>query len=218
MDKFVSIKPLDSQLEPGKTVIKANEYRQIVHYEELMRNLAQREKERELKSTATLAKSIQSGIQQGKEQVHQQLIEQLLDYSLRMHESLRDVEQSLVEVVIDAVQQIVRNFDDETLVRSTVSRGVEMVRGSKKLTVRVHPQMRDIVVEQLQDWQQHISHIEVLADNQVKLDECVIESDVGIIHASVDLQVESLVRALRKAFPVMQASNGTRAPAPNQQR
>ncbi len=202
MDKFVSIKPLDSQLESGKTVLKASDYKHLVSYDEMVRMMAVREREREAKATDALAKAIQSGMQQGKDQAHYQVVEQLLGFTIKMHESLRDVELALVQVVVESVQQIIQSFDDRELVVNTVRRGIDLVRGSKKLTVRVHPQMQDVVLDQLQDWQKNISHVEVLSDNQLKLDECVLESDVGIVHASVELQVESLVRALRKTFPI----------------
>jgi len=201
MDKFVSIKPLDSQLQSGQSVLKADDYKHLVSYEELLRKLAAREKERELRATEALAKAIQSGVQQGREQAHHQLVEQLLEFTVRMNESLRNVELALTEVVIESVRQIIAEFDNEELVKSTVRRGMELVRGSKKLVVRVNPQMREVVAEQLQDWEKQASHLEVLADHQLKLDECVIESEVGIINTSVELQVQSLIKALRKAFP-----------------
>ncbi len=107
----------------------------------------------------------------------------------------------MVGVVIDAVQKIVRDFDNETLVKNTVRSGLELVRSGKKLTIRVHPQMQEVVSEQLSELQKSISHVEVLSDGALKLDECILESDVGIVNASVELQVEALVNALRKAFP-----------------
>ena len=201
MDKFISIKPLESQLKPGQKVIKSVDYRQLVGYEDLLREVASREKQRQARATEELTKSIRRGHEEGMEQARQELSEQLLAFTMKMHESLRNVEQSLVDVVVEAVRKIVHDFDNETLVRNTVRSGLELVRGGKKLTVRVHPQMQDVVREQLSEPQKGISHVEVLSDTALKLDECVLESDVGIVNASVELQVEALVSALRKAFP-----------------
>ena len=201
MDKFISVKSLDSQLSPGQKVLKSIDYQQLVNYEDLLREVARRDKERQIEANKALSKSIEHGKAEGLGQANQQLTEQLLTFTLKMHESLNQVEQSLVDVVIDAVQKIVRDFDDETLVKNTVRSGLELVRSGKKLTVRVHPQMQEVVSEQLNELQKSISHVEVLSDGALKLDECILESDVGIVNASVDLQVEALVSALRKAFP-----------------
>ena len=194
MDKFVSIKPLDSQLEPGKVVLKAHDYRHLVNYDTLVQEMAQREQEREQQATQALHEAIQAGMQQGRAQAHDQVVLQLLGFTVKMHDNLRNVELAMVQVVLDAVQQILHSFDDRELVASTVRRGMDLVR--------VHPQMQDVVLEQLEEWQRMIVHIEVLPDTQLKLDECVLESDVGIIHTSVEQQMESLIRALRKTFPL----------------
>jgi len=201
MDKFISVKPLDSQLSPGQKILKSADYQQLVDYDSLLSQLAKRDKERQVEANRALSKSIEHGKAEGMEKANQELTEQLLTYTLKMHQSLSEVEQSLVEVVIEAVQKIVREFDDETLVKNTVRSGLELVRSGKKLTVRVHPQMQEVVSEQLVDLQKSISHVEILSDEVLKLDECILESDVGIVNASVELQVEALVSALRKAFP-----------------
>ena len=201
MDKFISVKPLDSQLEPGQKVIKASDYKALVGYEDLLRELAQREKAREAKATETLTRSIKRGMEEGQEQANLQLAEQMLGFSLQMHNSLRNLEDSLADVVTDAVRKIVHDFDNETLVKSTVRSGMDLVRGGKKLTVRVHPQMQDVVQEQFGELQKSIQHVEVLSDGGLRLDECILESDVGIVNASVEVQVEALVNALRKSFP-----------------
>ena len=201
MDKFISVKSLDSQLSPGQKVVKSVDYQQLVKYEELLQEVVRRDKERQIEANKAFNKSIEHGMAEGLEQANQRLTEQLLTFTLKMHESLSQVEQSLVEVVIEAVQKIVRDFDNETLVKNTVRSSLELVRSGKKLTVRVHPQMQEVVAEQLSDLQKSISHVEVLSDSVLKLDECILESDVGIVNASVELQVEALVSALRKAFP-----------------
>lgn len=205
MDKFVSIKPLDSQLESGKVVLKANDYRHLVSYETLVQEMALRDQAREQRATQALTEAIQAGMQQGRAQAHDQVVQQLLGFTIKMHDNLRNIELALVQVVIDSVQQILHTFENRELVASTVRRGMDLIRSSKKLIIRVHPQMQDVVLEQLEEWQRTIVHIEVLPDTQLKLDECVLESDVGIIHASVEQQMESLIRALRKIFPLPKA-------------
>ncbi|MEZ5536825.1 MAG: type III secretion system stator protein SctL [Thiolinea sp.] len=199
MDKFISVKPLDSQLQPGQKILKSADYRQLVNYEGVLQTLALREKKRQIKVTEQLEQAIRQGKSEGMEQANKQLAEELLNFTLRMHERLNEVEASLVYVVIEAVQKIIHDFDDETLVQNTVRSGMELVRSGKKLIVRVNPQMLGAVQEQLAEFEQGLKHIEVLPDMMLKLDECVLESDVGIVSASVEQQVEALVNALRKS-------------------
>ena len=101
MDKFVSIKPLDSQLEPGKVVLKAHDYRHLVNYDTLVQEMAQREQEREQQATQALHEAIQAGMQQGRAQAHDQVVLQLLGFTVKMHDNLRNVELAMVQVVLD---------------------------------------------------------------------------------------------------------------------
>jgi type III secretion protein L len=199
MDKFISVKPLDSQLQPGQKILKSADYKQLLDYEGILHKLALREKQRQVTAAEQLEESIRLGRDEGMEQANKKLAEELLNFTLSMHERLSEVEQSLVYVVVEAVQKIIHDFDDETLVKNTVRSGLELVRSGKKLIVRVHPQMQSTVQEQLGEFERSINHIEVLPDMGLKIDECILESDVGIVSASVEQQVEALVNALRNA-------------------
>lgn len=199
MDKFISVKPLDSQLKPGQKIVKSVDYQHLLDYEGVLSKLSLREKQRRTEAAQLLETSILQGKEQGMEQANQQLAEELHNFTLRMHQSLTEVEASLVDVVTESVQKIIHGFDDETLVRNTVRSGLELVRGGSKLTVRVHPHMLSAVQEQLSEFKEGISHIEVLPDAILKVDECILESDVGIVSASVEQQVEALIKSLRKA-------------------
>ncbi len=199
MDKFISVKPLDSQLKPGQKILKSVDYQQLLNYEGVLSKLSLREKQRQIDATELLEKSRREGEEQGMEQVNQHLAEELQNFTLRMHQSLTQVESSLVDVVIESVKKVIHDFDDETLIRNTVRSGLELVRGGNKLTVRVHPYMLGAVQEQLSDFKEGSGHIEVLPDAALRVDECILESDVGIVSASVEQQVEALVKSLRKA-------------------
>lgn len=200
MDKFISVKPLESQLKPGQKILKSAEYQQLLDYEGVLKKLSLREKQRQVEVTERLEESVLNGRHEGMEQANQALAQELHNFTLRMHQSLSEVEESLVDVVIESVKKIVHDFDDEALVRNTVRSGLELVRSGKKLTVRVNPQMLSAVQEQLSEFEKSINHIEVLPDAVLKVDECILESDVGIVSASVEQQVEALVKSLRKVI------------------
>ncbi|HPQ94360.1 MAG: type III secretion system stator protein SctL [Thiothrix sp.] len=201
MDKFVSVRSLETQLQPGQTILKSRDYKQLLGYEELMQKLAQREKQRALELEQAKVGAVRQGFADGMEQASQEQAEALFGYSLRMHQQLQQVEQSMVDLVVDTIREVINGFDSETLVKSAVHNGLELIRNGNKLTVRAHPQMLEAVNEQLREVQQSFNHIEVIGDARLKLDECVLESDVGIVNASVEQQVDVLVKTIRKAFP-----------------
>ena len=113
MDKFISVKPLDSQLQPGQKILKSADYKQLLDYEGILHKLALREKQRQVTAAEQLEESIRLGRDEGMEQANKKLAEELLNFTLSMHERLSEVEQSLVYVVVEAVQKIIHDFDDD---------------------------------------------------------------------------------------------------------
>jgi len=199
-EKFVSVKALDSQIEAGKVLLKSNDYRQLVSYEQIVQEMAKKDKQREQAATAALAKSIRRGMEQGKEKANEQLSVKLVDFTQAMQDSIARIEDQLVDVVANAVRKIILDFDDKALVQNAVHSGLELVRGAHKLSIRVHPQMQGSIVEYLDGLQNRTDHIEVIGDSQLGMDECVLESDVGIVNAGIDLQLKAVVASLKGAF------------------
>lgn len=201
MEKFVSVKPLDSQISPEQRILKSEDYKRLVSYEQLLKELELKDKRREQEVLAAKAAALRSGFQQGKEQANAELAAQLLDFTMKMNHAISNVERQLVDVVIHAVRKIIHDFDDTQLVTSAVERGMELVRGSQKLIIRVNPQMYEKVAQKIHALQDTSRQIEIVGDAHLKPTECVLESDIGIVNASAEQQLEVVIRALQKAFP-----------------
>lgn len=201
MDKFVSVKPLDGQLDPNQRVLKGQDYKRLLTYEQLIKSVELQEKKRNQEATAALAGALRRGYQQGKDQANEQLAEELVRFTAKMNESVADVERRLADVVTQAVRKIVETFDDEVLVNSAISSGLELVRGSQKLTIRVNPHMHSSVTAKIEALQENTRYIEVVGDTQLKGDECILESDIGIVNASVEQQLATITKTIKKVFP-----------------
>lgn len=200
MEKFFSIKPLGSQLHSGQQVLKAADYEQMLTYDQLLQQLEQRYAQREKVAAVALAKSIRRGFEDGQEKAQRQAAEQVLLFSGRVNDTLAKLEEELVEVVINAVRKIVRSFDQEERVREAVQSGLELVRGSHKLLVRVHPQQQMAVAAQLDAIPHRFSSLEVVGDPHLAGDDCILESDIGIVNAGLDLQLQVIEQVLRSVF------------------
>lgn len=200
MEKFFSIKPLGPQLHSGQQVLKAADYEQMLTYDQLLQQLEQRYAQREKVAAVALAKSIRRGFEEGQEKAQRQATEQMLLFSGRVNDTLAKLEEELVEVVINAVRKIVRSFDQEERVREAVQSGLELVRGSHKLLVRVHPQQQMAVAAQLDAIPHRFSSLEVVGDAHLAEDDCILESDIGIVNAGLDLQLQVIEQTLRSAF------------------
>jgi len=200
MEKFFSIKPLGAQLQAGQRVLKAADYQQILTYEQHLQQLELRYRQREKVAAVALAKSIQRGLEEGQERANRQAAEQMVLFAGRVNDTLARIEDELVEVVTSAVRKVILGVDQEERVRNAVQAGLELVRGSHKLLVRVHPQQQAAVAAQLDAIQHRFTNLEVVGDQELKLDDCILESDLGIVNAGVGQQLLVIEQALRMAF------------------
>ncbi|UOG93531.1 MAG: type III secretion system stator protein SctL [Candidatus Thiothrix sulfatifontis] len=200
MAKFFSIKPVAAQLRAGQKVLKAADYEELVAYERLASDLETRHRQREEIMSVALGRSIKRGLEQGRERADQEAAEKMVLFTGRVNDTLMALEGELVELVAGAVRKVIHSFDQDERVRQAVLGGLELVRGSHKLLVRVHPQMQATISEQLDAIPHRFSSLEVVGDDQVAVDGCVLESDLGIVNASLEQQIQIIEQALRGTF------------------
>ncbi len=200
MAKFFSIKPVDAQLRAGQKVLKAADYEELVAYQRLVFELEHRHRQREEIMSVALGRSIKRGLEQGRERANQEAAEKMVLFTGRVNDTLMALEGELVELVTNAVRKVIYSFDQEERVRQAVLGGLELVRGSHKLLVRVHPQMQATISEQLDAIPHRFTSLEVVGDDQVAVDGCILESDLGIVNAGLEQQMQIIEQALRGTF------------------
>ncbi|MDR6536920.1 HrpE/YscL family type III secretion apparatus protein [Variovorax soli] len=113
------------------------------------------------------------------------------------------VEAEMVDLVLDAVRKVVSDFSDRDRVSTVVRNCLDLVRSQKNLSLRVHPSQVDHVRGQLDALRRQfpsVAQIDVHPDAKVALDACIVESDIGIVEASLAGQVEILRETLVGVF------------------
>jgi type III secretion protein L len=86
----------------------------------------------------------------------------------------------------------------ETILR-IVNEAVKTLRAEKKLTIRVNPEQEDRVRAQTESFRQlagNVGQILVVGDPTIGPEGCVVESELGIIDAQLETQLERLEEAL----------------------
>jgi type III secretion protein L len=124
------------------------------------------------------------------------IISQTVDYFAK-------VEAQMVDLVLDAVRRIVDDFDDRERIVKVVRNSLASVRGQKQLLVKVNPVHTSTIkshISALMETYPSIEQIEVIADNQLAEDACVIESDIGQVEASMSGQLEALRASFARVF------------------
>jgi type III secretion protein L len=201
MSNFIKIKSLDVDLKSGERIIKAHDYAYFIKSEQIAKEARENKRKGELAATEALLKAVQNGIAQGAEESRKQLSEQMLKASSDTLAQLAKVEKDLLDVVVNAVRRIINDYDDDKLALAMVRNGLKLVCKSQRVIVRVNPKKIDKLMQGLASLNHNIDFLEIMPDENLADTDCVLESDIGIVRASLDEQLQHIENSLRTALP-----------------
>lgn len=125
-----------------------------------------------------------------------EIVNQTVGYFTRL-------EADMVELVLDAVRKVVSDFDDRQRLTTVVKNCLDLLRGQKQLSLNVHPSQVTFLrgqIDALRELYPSVAHIDVHPDPRLAVDACLVESDIGVVEASLSGQVEILKAALSAAI------------------
>jgi type III secretion protein L len=143
------------------------------------------------------------GYEEGYSTGKSEMAQQLVGVAAKNSENFKQLENSIVGLVIKALERIIGKFDRKELVVDIVCQALKMVKNQREAVLKVSPQdsqaVRDCLQEILSDGS--VDYLEVKPDSRLKPGTCILETDIGVVDASLDVQLESIIKALKKATP-----------------
>lgn len=135
-----------------------------------------------------------------------QWIERVAALSADTHRLQKGMRNRMAELVMLAVEQLVRAENTQALFARASDAIDRIVEGSASLRVSVHPEDLDAARAAFGDFEARLRSlgrpvpIAVIADPRLTPGACVCESDLGIVDASLSTQLESLRAAIVRAL------------------
>lgn len=140
------------------------------------------------------------GIAEGKTEIMMQKLD-LLDESVRYMES---IEGKVSEIVMKALKKCVMEIGDKELVVQIVRKAMQaVVRNQRQITLKVNSDMVGVVKARLQEILADfpsLSFADVVEDPHLAPAACVVETEAGLVEASVDGQLKAIESSIRKNF------------------
>ncbi|MCR9811022.1 SctL family type III secretion system stator protein VscL [Vibrio parahaemolyticus] len=195
MVSFVEIKTDNLQLAPGLKVLKAKDYVSYLDSQHLVEAANSKADSIIAKAQQAYETEKQRGYQDGLEQA------KIENAQAMVAEYYLQVEHKMTNVVLDAVRKIIDTFDDVDTTISVVREALQLVSNQKQVILHVHPEqvvdVREKVAGVLSDFPE-VGYVDVVADARLKNGGCILETEVGIIDASIDGQIQALKQAMVK--------------------
>lgn len=184
----------------GARVISAAEAGLLLEANELLAAAARRAQEMDESAKLAYEEQRLKGYEDGREACRSEYAEKILEVALQSVEYIEGLEQTIVKVVTDAVERVIGELDDNERIVRIVRTALSTVRNQKRVVARVAPADGKAVTEGLAAMISHghgaSGFLDVVTDPRLPAGSCILESELGVVDASLETQL----RALEKAF------------------
>lgn len=184
----------------GTRLIKAEDFGRLVEAEALLDAARENAVAMEAAAKEAYEEQRRQGYQDGLEEGKLEHAEKVMETILTSVEFIEGIEGTLVSVVNQAIRKIIGEMDDKERIVRIVRNALNVVRGQQKVTVRVAPADEPAVAEALSAMTAGgaaSAFITVVSDARLAKDSCILESELGVVDASLATQLKALENAFQ---------------------
>ena len=182
----------------GSKIIKAEEYGLFLEADALLAAAREKSALMQKKAEEAYAQKKEEGYRDGIEEGKMEHAEKMMETILRSVEFIEGIEDTLVSVVNQAIRKIIGEMDGKDRIVRIVRNALNNVRGQQKVTVRVAPADEEAVTQALAAMTAGSSgsgFLTIVADARLSRDSCILESELGVVDASLETQLKALEHA-----------------------
>ena len=182
----------------GTKIVKAAELGQLYEASALLDAARQKAADMERAALEAYEEKKREGYADGLEEGKMEHAEKMMETIISSVEFIEGIESTLVNVVNQSIRKIIGEMEDKERIVAIVRNALNVVRGQQKVTVRVAPADEAAVLEAMAGMTAGggNSFMTVIADARLERDSCILESELGVVDASLSTQL----RALENAF------------------
>lgn len=186
-------------MEPASRILRATEYAALAQAQALIDHAQAQADEILAGAQAAFEAECRRGYENGRQQALLDQAEKMIETVGRTVDYFAQVEGRMVDLVMASVRKVVDGFDDQEKIVIVVRNALAVVRNQKQMTLRLHPDDLDGVRKRINEVlaaYPGIGFLDLLPDARLAPGACILESDIGMVEASLETQIA----ALRSAF------------------
>ena len=189
-------------LQPDRKILKADEYQAYLDAQQIIQ-AAEQEAER-IRAAAQQEYDAEKrrGYEEGVEEGQAAAAESMFDSLSKTVDFIGGLESKVAEIVIQAIEKVIGQMNEKDLVVGAARNALDIVRNEAKVTLRVCPDQVAAVRQragEILSGHPAVSFLDVQPDDRLQPGGCVLESEIGVVDASIDLQMEAMKKSIRKA-------------------
>lgn len=189
-------------LPPVETkILKAEEVEIMLQAEEILGAAQKRAQDILEQARQEVQKQKKQAYEEGLEEGRLEHTEKIMETVLSSVEFIEGIESQLVHVVNMSIRKILGELDQKDLIVRIVRNALQSVHQQQKVTLRVAPEdeqtLREHLTPMLQSSPGHGSFLDIIADVRLQTNSCLLESELGVIDASLETQLKALENAFQ---------------------
>ena len=183
----------------GTKIVKAAELGQLYEASALLDVARQKAADMERAALEAYEEKKREGYADGLEEGKLEHAEKMMETIISSVEFIEGIESTLVNVVNQSIRKIIGEMEDKERIVAIVRNALNVVRGQQKVTVRVAPSDEAAVLEAMAGMTAGggNSFMTVIADARLERDSCILESELGVVDASLSTQLKALENAFK---------------------
>lgn len=199
MASYIRLDPNRPALEPGQRLIAPDNYELRVSAETLLAEAEARSREIVQEAEDAFLVEKERGYQEGMSAAQGEIAEQMMTIVTRSVDYLATAEGKVAKTVIICLRKILGDFPEEDIVIRAARSALNIVRNESRVTLAVRPGVQDEVRERIGEiLKDHggIGFLEVVSDAGLAKGGCRLETEVGVVDASIEQQITAIENAM----------------------
>ncbi|MGI9486068.1 MAG: HrpE/YscL family type III secretion apparatus protein [Geminicoccaceae bacterium] len=190
-------------ISPDQRIISADDYHVWLAANECL--TAAREQAASITDTAEAAyqEERRQGYEDGKNEAKAELAGEAYELVMRRIDYIAKLEAELIDLVADTAAAIIGKVDHEDMMTGLVRTGLERLKRGSSVTIRVESGLARYLRQQIdllaRDYPA-VAAIEISGEPSLGSGQCLLDTEMGTIDASVDVQLSALRQALKRVF------------------
>lgn len=200
MSNFIKYNNNNISLKPDKKIIKAKDYATYLESKDIIRASEEQARQQEEHATNALSGMIKEALSNANQQVQEEKTAQMIATVAASLHHLQKMETQLVQLVMQCVRKIINDYGNEALVAESVKQGLRQIGHSQHIQIRLHPDLVPSLQERLPELTDKLEFINIRPDSQLNKEDCIMESDIGIINTNIEQQLKAIEKAIQRYF------------------
>ncbi len=184
---------------PEGRILKASDVAVLLQANEILDTARARAEEMERQAEIAYEARREEGYRDGQEEGRLEHAEKVLETVLSSVDYLSSLENTLVEMVTASIRKVIGEIDANELIVRVVRNALTAVRNQQRVTIRVAPAdekaVSDALAVMIQTAPGGVGFMDVVADSRLERGSCLLESELGVVDASIETQLKALEHA-----------------------